>query len=271
MKIYNNGMFVSGNELKLGIDNRAFLYGDGLFETMLGYRGEVKLLRSHLERITGGLAALSIEPPKDFELNNSRAIIQKLFMDNNLTGYARVRLYAWRAPGGAYAPEHNAAQVLITILETDKPRVLTRKLASFSSDVKNCLTPLSRYKSMNAQLYVLAALEMQKKGMDDIVIADVAEHVSECLVSNIFWVKDGVVFTPSLRTGCISGVGRRAILEELKKRGTEVQQVEAPIGVLLTADCVFTSNALGLAHILQIDQTRFQPYPEIEILARIFE
>ncbi len=270
MRAYHNGVYVDEKDLCLKIDNRAFLYGDGFFETMLGYGGKVKWLRYHVERITAALGALSIDLPEELQVNRCEAIISRLLKESDLGNYARVRLHVWRAPGGTYVPESHHAQLLISVEARDKPQVSSKVKVSFCSGVKNSLTPVSQYKSMNAQLYVLAALEMKQSGCDDVVITDTSGHVSECLVSNIFWVKDEAIFTPSLHTGCVEGIGRRVICEALKKQGREVCEVEARADALRQADHVFTSNALGLANVLQIDDRSFRAFPEIGLLAQLY-
>lgn len=271
MRAYHNGVYVDEKDLCLKIDNRAFLYGDGFFETMLGYGGKVKWLRYHVERITAALGALSIDPPEALQLNQCEAIVDRLLDESGLRDCARVRLHAWRAPGGTYAPESRDARLLISLEARDNPGVSSKARVSFCSGVKNSLTAVSQYKSMNAQLYVLAALEMKQMGCDDVLITDTSGHISECLVSNVFWVRDETIFTPSLRTGCVGGVGRRVVCEALKKQGREVREVEAPADAIMQADHVFTSNALGLANVLQIDDRSFQPFPDIGLLAQLYQ
>lgn len=106
-------------------------------------------------------------------------------------------------------------------------------------------------------MYVKAGLEMKQRALDEILITDADGNISEASSSNVFWVKDNQLFTPSLETGCIDGVRRRWIIDQMQKSDKPVQQVKAQLAELSNADYIFTSNATGINFIGTLDGKEF--------------
>ena len=106
--------------------------------------------------------------------------------------------------------------------------------------------------------YVQASLAKKKAGLDEFILLDEQGNISECLVSNIFWIKNNQVFTPSLETGCIAGIMRLNILRACQMLKAEAWEGFYSKADLLAADAVFTSNITGLRPILAISQQQFK-------------
>jgi len=106
-------------------------------------------------------------------------------------------------------------------------------------------------------------MERDEKGFDDLILMDREGHVSECISSNVFWVKDNTYYTPSLRSGCIGGVMRNYIIDQLKESGVKLKKVMAKKHDLLNADAVFSTNVTGISVIRSIDNVTFSPVLEL--------
>ena len=270
MKAFYKGNITDENLSLPILKNRAFQYGDGMFETMLAYNGQVKYLAEHMSRLKQGLDFLDVSIGNNLDHKILHKTILSLFEKEGKPTYARVKIIAWRASGGTYAPLNDSSETIITLEESSQKFIKEASKVSFCQDVKNIQTGYSKFKSVNALQYVVAGLEKRKLELDDVIILDTNGNISECLTSNIFWVKNGSYFTPSLSTGCIEGVSRNVVIRELGKRNASVREVECDIKELLSADHVFTTNASGITHLLKINTTSFSICKEIEDVYKPF-
>jgi 4-amino-4-deoxychorismate lyase len=114
----------------------------------------------------------------------------------------------------------------------------------------------------------MAGIAKNTSGTDDMILLDTNGHISECIASNIFWMKKGHLYTPSLQSACIAGVMRKQILQLAAKMAITVQEGLFPISDILEADAVFCSNITCIQAIYQIEDTVFdtKKLPE-ELLA----
>jgi len=270
MKAFYQGNILEENQINLLQENRSFLYGDGLFETITASGQQVKYLSYHLQRIREGLKILSIKASDFLEHEKMHQIINQLHVENKIENIYRIKLICWRSPGGTYSPTGSECETLVTVKNIDQPKIKTSKNVSFSESIKNTSSIFSKFKTTNALKYVLAGIEKNRKGLDDIIITDEKGNISECLISNIFWIKNDQWFTPSLETGCIEGTSRRVIFKEAGERGINILEVKATKEDLLSADSIFSTNSSGIQHILSIDNCSFNTYKLIEDIYQPF-
>ena len=258
MKAIINGHIIEIDQLKLDKGNRAFKYGDGLFETIAVVRGKPRLLSLHLDRLKEGAEYLGLQVKEVLLQNVIEESIQLLQQSNNIPQDAIVRLQLWRNSAGKYTPEGRNADVLLTIEKTVPSKFQEVSKAGFSDKVVNYPSEFSRYKTMNALKYVIAGMEKETKKLNEIIILDHNNHISEALSSNIFWKKDGTFFTPPLSTGCIAGVMRQYMMDILKQNDHIIEEKLADKNELLRSDSIFTTNAAGIAHIRSIEEKKFE-------------
>ena len=244
MKAIYNSRILPIEKIGLETHNRAFCYGDGLFETIVTGPDRINLVPLHAARLTKACSILDIEIPFDGKL--LAQMLNELKVANALTGQLRFRVQLWREPGGLYQPEKQKAQYLITVSPTDRPFYSSIAQLGVSHRTHVCHHVLSFAKTMSAMPYVLAGLERKGSGYDDLVITDSQGHIAECIVSNIFWTKGGKVYTPSTATGCVDGVMRQYLIAQFTKVGKVVEEVMASANVLEEADAVFLTNASGV-------------------------
>ncbi|MEM1135014.1 MAG: aminotransferase class IV, partial [Bacteroidota bacterium] len=238
--------------------NRSFRYGDGLFETIIYRKNKIKFFKDHLRRLKNGMKALAFEGITGLKKDLLEQQILRLIAKNRLHGKVRVKIQVWRKPGGLYLPENNHFNILITAEEEAESFEFKSLKLAFSEQVKLAYSSISKYKTSNALPYVIAAIEKQKRGYDDLVLCDTRDRISECIASNIFWVKNDQVFTPSLKTGCVAGIARKNLIRKLEKLGTKVKIVKEKKDKLIDADSIFLSNVSGIIHVQYLEKVHYK-------------
>ncbi|MDB5261383.1 MAG: hypothetical protein JWQ14_664, partial [Adhaeribacter sp.] len=168
----------------------------------------------------------------------------------------RVKINIWRKSGGLFTPESEAAEILISV---QPQQVLPSFIqqADFFTGLPNRFTPFSFFKGPYALHYVQASQAKKVAGVDEFILLDEQGNISECLVSNIFWIKEDQVFTPSLETGCIAGIMRLNILSACQLLKIQAWEGFYSQSDLMAADAVFTSNVTGLRTIQNIRSKLF--------------
>lgn len=251
-----NGDFhtLESNQL-LSTSNRAFLYGDGIFETIKLQNKKMLFWEDHYNRMINGAKALSLDCSK-ISKDDLRASIIQLAEKNSLTT-ARIRIQLWRSPGGLFTPADNSIQYLINASEfTEAPSL--KRSCFFFEDVTLAYSSISRYKTCNALPYIVASLKRKELEADEMILFNTDGFVSECTSSNIFWVKGETLCTPSLETGCIEGIVRKQILAYAKQHHIKVVEGQYFKEDLLNADFVFTTNTSGISQLGCIEGKQFK-------------
>jgi branched-subunit amino acid aminotransferase/4-amino-4-deoxychorismate lyase len=252
-----NFELIPESKFQLPISNRAFQYSDGAFETMLFVDGEVRFLEAHLIRLKRAAKILKIELPQPLFNQETVAFwIEKLLTENQLSESVRIKIKIWRSGKGLYTPQENAAEVLITA----EPQLVTPVIIETSDFANSVCTQYSNYsffKGPNSMQYVLAGLEKKQRKLDEIILLSTEGFVSECLAANIFWVKNGMVFTPKTEAGCVAGIMRENLLRLFQANSIPFQEGFYLPDALLDAAFIFTSNVAGLKIIHQIRERAF--------------
>ena len=117
---------------------------------------------------------------------------------------------------------------------------------------------------MSAIKYVIAGIEKNDKKLDEIIILDSRGYVSETLSSNIFWKKNNKYYTSPISTGCVEGIMRNQLIDQLKHKGILVEEKLVAVSELLESDSIFTTNSMGIRHIKTMNQINFEmdTFPE---------
>ncbi len=234
-----NGIFFDATAPVLFADNRSFRYGDGVFETMRFSKGKILLDAYHYDRLLTSLTLLQIQYSEGLivQLSNN---IGELCNKNNCTSAARIRLAAFRGAD-------NKTEYLI------EATPLTNSFYQWNEegweidiypDARKSYDAFANLKSANYLPYVLADLYAKQSFFKECLVLNTRNFIADGSKTNIFIVKDKDVYTPALTEGCVDGVMRRFIIDELNKIGNIVKQTEIDIDLLLSADEVFLTNAI---------------------------
>lgn len=257
-----NGEIINEKEFSITGNNRALYFGDSLFESMHAYATDIPLFNLHFDRLLQGMEILGYEQPSSFTSSQVKASIVRLLNRNKLFKSTRVRLTVFRNSGGLYLPTNNTISYLIqtSVLNFDK---LDHKLPSMIVDVFpnqiKCAGEISPFKTGNALLYVMAARYAKLNRLHDCILINQHGRYVELTSSNLFGLKDNVLITPPLQEGCVAGVMRNYIINQLAP-AMGFQHELRPISQkdFIELDEAFSTNAVsGIRNIVGIGTKRF--------------
>ena len=258
-KIIYNNQFYGKNEFSISLENRAFLYGDGLFESVKVFNGRAFNLDAHLNRMFEGAKFLNLDlRMRKEDMQNQ---INLLLKENSISDAAYLKIMVFRSEGGKYLAENNKASFLI-VTETDSQKQFELnkngiELGLFSAQLKP-MSELSNFKTISALQYVLCANEAREKGIDDCLMLNSENNIIESANSNVFYVKEGVIYTPKLSEGCVDGTMRNLIMN-LKQLTFQIQETKVELEQLFSADEVFLTNSIqGVRWVASIKDSVFQ-------------
>ena len=253
-----NGELMDAPGCRLPLPNRGLAFGDGFFETLIFSDGRLRLAADHQARMRQAAAVLYLILPEPLATPEAlETTLARLAQANQLPA-ARLRLQLWRGGGGRYTPPTEAAEWLATA-EAFAPDDAPLGKADFARETNSMHSPLSFCKGPQAWLYVRAAHERQQRGLDEIILCDAAGHVAEAGAAAVFWVKDGVLFTPALETGCVAGVRRAQVLRTARAAGVPYREGLFKQKELLAAEAAFTANVAAVRVIQQLGHANFLP------------
>lgn len=242
-----NGHLISLYEPAISFSNRAFRYGDSLFESIRFTNGKIMFLADHVKRIKLSMTTLRMNVPSEFTSVNIEQLILHLLEKNNLNKEARIRLTVFRNEGGLYTPETNDISFLI---ETEAFDICKYPLnqkglwVDVYAEIKKQVNKISTLKTGSALLYVMAGLTKTSLKLDDCLLVNDNGNIIESISSNIFVVKNGTLYTSPISDGCIDGVMRKQILDIAAQN--KILTFEQPLTVhtLTNGDEVFLTNAI---------------------------
>ena len=253
-----NQQILRKEEFQISIANRAFLYGDGLFESVKIINGKPFNLDVHLKRLFS--AALLLHLEINVSRNDFQDDIEILIRENNIKKGGNLKILVFREEGGKYLPENNQASSLIMSETSEKNSFSLNKkgleLGLFKTQLKP-MNKLSNYKTISALQSVMCSLDARQKGKDDCLMFNTENRIIESANSNIFYVKNNIVFTPLLGEGCVDGTMRNCILS-LKDFEYKIVESKVKIGDILEAEEVFLTNAIqGVRWVSHIKEQQF--------------
>jgi len=240
-----NGKFTPAADPILTADNRSFRYGDGCFETMKVYQGNVLLPDLHFERLFATLNLLHFDIPQHFTKDYFTGLILELCTRNNASRLARIRVTVFRSDGGLYDPLNNLPNFIIQCWELSKNILELNEnglVLDVFPDVKKSCDKLSSIKSNNCLPYVMAAMYAKQHRLNEAVLLNQYGRIADSTIANVFIVHQKTIITPPLSEGGVCGVMRKHLLT----RDLPFKVIEQPLTIedLETADEIFLTNAI---------------------------
>ena len=223
---------------------RAFQYGDGFFETMYVHQDEIPLFKYHYQRIIKSFEILKLDIQF---LPSSEALYEKIMETILVKNNYRVRVDFTRESEGLYTPERNDVVFSIAHKVFDFAmfeHVKTSYKLGLYEENKKAISPISSIKSKNALIYVLAGIWAKEHHVDDAIILNQNNHICECVSSNIFIIKDSIIYTPAKSEGQVDGVMRSFIIEKLNESKYTIIEKSMSLEAIKNADEVFVCNAI---------------------------
>lgn len=243
--VYLNGDFCEEHKAFIPTNDRGFLYGDGLFETIRIYDGVPFLLEEHVQRLLNSASELKIET--NLDRKKIRHIVRTLIEKNSLSE-AVVRITLTR---GAHSGELNLTQstqatVFISVRQSQSfiPTTSRKPLSVITLQGYGNRHKLARHKTLSYLSYLTAREEAKAKGADDAILLSETGEVLEATTANIFLVKEGQIFTPPLESGILPGITRKEVIEISKKLKIKTSETPLTVDDLKTAEEIFLTNSV---------------------------
>ncbi len=234
-----NGKLVSAATPVINSDNRSFKFGDGVFETMKMIRGQTILKPYHFERLFAGLKLLKIDTgPLSVALLTQKII--ELAGANNLENSVRIRLALYRNS------DNHAEYIIETSSLGNDVNEWNEKgwTIDIYADARKSCDAFSNIKSANHLTYVMADIYRREKGLDEAVVLNEKNNICDGSRSNLFLILGNEIYTPPLEQGCINGVVRRYLVEQLRFSNFIVKEIPLGEELLAAADEAFVTNAV---------------------------
>lgn len=236
-----NGKFIAETGTP-AIDNGAFRYGYGLFETILMHNGALPFEGLHADRLRHGMQQLALQLPKHSTWEQLVIEMHELARRNRMERLCRIRLQVFAGGGGLYGKDRFKAGYIIECYPLEQAVTELNKnglIMGVAANLAKSNDSVANLKSCNSLIYALAANQADEHKWNDALVCNTAGNIIESTIANIFWVKDGTLYTPPLTEGCVAGTMRQFILHKL-----EVTETPLNLQLLADADEVWLTNAI---------------------------
>ena len=243
---YYNGKFLPLSEIRVPLTDRAIFFGEGIYEALIARNGKLHFPEKHIERLFLNLSLLGI--PFDKTAEELTSLLNEALMLSGekmalvylqVTGYSERRIHT--------PPQTDRYNLLITVTDCPAPDLSKRmKLVTY---------PDLRYrycnmKTLNLLPSVLAANYAERNGADEAVfIRD--NTVTECSKSNIFAVKDGIVYTHPKGNLILPGIAREALLNECRRLKIPKCEEPFPKEMLYSADALIVTSSTRICSLAE--------------------
>ncbi|MFL9844766.1 aminotransferase class IV [Flavobacterium rhizosphaerae] len=254
-------------------NNRAFLYGDAVFETVRVLDGRVIFAEDHYFRLMASMRVLRMEIPMNFTMEYMEEQIIALTATLG-SAAARARLTFYRNSGGFYLPTDNNTQFIITAQPLDQNLYVLNQApyeVDLYKDFHVSRQLLSTLKSTNRLIQVTGSIYAHENGLNNCLVLNDAKNVAEALQGNLFMFMGNVLTTPPLTDGCLNGIMRKQVLALAQKiEGIEVKEASISPFELQKADELFITNVInGIQPVTKYRKKEFKNTIATELVKRL--
>lgn len=255
--VYVNGDMVPMKEAKISVFDRGFQYGDGVFEGLRAYDGKIFKLKEHTDRLFRSAKAINITMPitkEEFSNAVKRVVRENKFQDAHIKPQV-TRGIAWKLgldPRNTTTPNIviPARPIGKSMFEADKgfklAAVSVRKIPAMSLD--------PRIKSLNYLVNIMARSEALASGADEAIMLDIHGYVSEGAGDNIFLVRNGDLYTPSVQDA-LEGITRATVIDLAERMKIKVHEAKLTMYDVYVADEIFvTGSGAGIVPVTEVDK-----------------
>ncbi|MDN9012521.1 branched-chain-amino-acid transaminase [Brevibacillus laterosporus] len=255
--IYLNGEFVEKENAKISVYDHGFLYGDGIFEGIRVYNGNIFRLQEHIERLyESALSIMLVIPMKIEEMMD--AVVETVRKNELRDAY--IRLVISRGDGDLGLDPRSCKRANIVII-VEQLRLFPQEL--YETGLKIVTVPTRRnkpdalnpkIKSLNYLNNVMVRMEASMAGVSEALMLNSEGYVTEGSGDNIFLVKKGVIYTPPTYLGALDGITRQAIMDIARELGYVVKEEPFTRHDVYIADEVFlTGTAAEVISVSEVD------------------
>ncbi|MDR0915271.1 MAG: aminotransferase class IV [Endomicrobium sp.] len=263
MKVYIDGSFFDDSEAKISIFNYGFLYGYGVYEYIRIYNGRIFRLKEHLERLLYSARTISLII-KIEQSEIEKAIIQTLTINKLINGYIKLIVTIKgdnRLQYNQLKYEYDTTSIIIIAIDTS---VCLYTQSLYINGINVITLPLKNVrhdsldfhiKSINYLNNMLYKMEAIQHNVHDSILLNSEGYIIGCSSSNIFIIKNGIMYTPSIVEGCFDGITRETVIElSRNKLNLIVKETRINIYNLYNADeCFITGTIIELIPVVKVN------------------
>ncbi|WP_089877097.1 aminotransferase class IV [Halogeometricum limi] len=278
LQFHVDGELVPASEATVNVRDRGFMYGDALFETLRAYGGEVFRWEAHADRLAEGADALALDHGlTDADLK--RRVDETLDANDLTDAYVKLSVTRGVQPGKLTPGEEVDPTVVVQVkplprggrersdvwdgpatLQTVKTRRVPDRAIPAHAKTHNYLNG------------ILARLELRVTGADEAVMLDDDGRLAEGATSNLFFVRDDALCTPSLDGPVLPGVTRAEVLDVAREEGIPVREGSYRPDHLREASEAFVTNTTWeLRPVASVDGIQLGGGPVTTLLSRLFD
>ena len=255
--IYLDGKLVPKSEAKISVFDHGFLYGDGVFEGIRIYSGNIFRLREHLVRLYESARSIMLEIPLTME-EMEEATVETVRANNLQDGY--IRLVVSRGAGDLGLDPANCPKPCVVII-ADQVRLYPQELYEKGMEIVTVPTRRNRVDALNPKIKslnylnnVLVKLEAKRAGVLEALMLNSEGYVCEASGDNVFIVKNGRILTPPGYLGALEGITKNVVMELARKLGYDVREEPFTLHDVYVADEMFlTGTAAEVIPVVNVD------------------
>ena len=242
-KVFLNNKLVDIDKACISVTDSGFLYGAGLFETMRSHNGVVFALKDHLDRLFASADVLSINNLYDREYITEA--ITKLLHSNKLTD-ARLRLTLTNGPMTESEEKRKSTLLITAVKFRSYPPEYYKKgvMVVLCPFKQNPIDPASGRKTTSYFSRMIALNLAHQKRAAEAIWFTLDNRLAEGCISNVFLVKDSVLYTPPINTPVLPGVARKTVCRLALEDSIKLTEKDLSIDDILGADEIFMTNVI---------------------------
>ena len=246
-----NQQIVSAKNAFIPAVSSAAFYGKGIFTTIALYNSKPLQWEKHWQRLIENAEKIGIDLSELHE-KFIKISLSEIIEKNKVTN-ARARLTFFDESSNKIWQSESKRKTSFLITTADFRGISEGFHLAVSPFLVNSTSPLANVKSCNYLENILALEDAKTKGFDEAVRLNEHGEIVSASMANVFWTKNGEIFTPSLATGCLAGTTRSFVLESFI-----VNETKASLTKLENADEVFlTSAGIGVAKVKSLNEKTF--------------
>ena len=262
MWIYLNNKFVTDKEAVVSVFDHGFLYGDGVYETIRSYGPRIFMRDEHLSRLFRSAAEIGLAMP--IPVKNWGDILQEAMIRNEVgtdLQDAYLRITVSRGAGDVGLDPALCSSPTVVVMA--KPLVPPAShlyetgvnviVASTKRNLPSALPP--QIKSTNFLNNIQAKREAIAAGAFDSILLNWEQHLTECTISNVFFVMNGTLRTPALECGLLDGITRSIVIRLAGKLNMHIEEGRYTVDQLYRADeCFLTNTSMEIMPVTSVDR-----------------
>lgn len=258
-----NGTLLSETPPSLTANNRGFLYGDAVFETLKHTTTQALYWEDHYFRLMASMRIFGMEIPLEYTPDFFEKEFLRTIKGQSTAAPAwRIRLTVFRNDGGRYTPTTHQVSFLIQSTPLEQatyPQPANEYVVDLYKDHYVQPSMLSNLKSNNKALQVLGSVFAQRQELDNCILLNDRKEVTEALNGNLFLLFGDTLHTPPLTSGCLDGIMRKQLMRLSDKLSLKVEERAITPFELQRADELWVTNTIvGISPVVRYRRKTYQ-------------